>query len=299
MKRWKIKYENGQELLWYSPTRPNLNKDTVNIIDADIISVTEYLNAEYMNYINLIKENSSLITVYQKSNSIREIYQCTYYKGTIYITLSRDISDNVYYDIAYYQEHTKYRILMPVTQTISTPKEVWNLLSIANLEYIVYSHRYYGEPKLSKPKELKNIKSIGNAEFYSKKCNPKIFIQNNDVFIQHTDYFSSVWRSPVNEIGKPLGYYTKKYFNIERKEKFIYADNWGSIVLRNEAWVQLKNVIPLIQTENENIFAEIIINLQKQDKYSDITISEVEFHWRHFWCNVYKCIKTYLSNNNE
>lgn len=292
MKRWKIKYENGQELLWYSSEKPQ----NISIVNSDIINITEYTNTEYMDYINLIQNHCDLLGTYNRNNSIHEIYKGLYYKGTMYIELLKDCLDDTYYDFALYQEHINNRILTPITKTVSNPKEVWNILSIKQPEYIVYSHRYYGEPKLFKPKELKNIKSIGNAEFYPKKCNPKIYIKDNDIYIQHTDYFSSIWKPPVEErVDMPLSYYTKKYFKKERNEKFVYPDGWGSIVLRDEAWIQLKNIIPLIKTENENIFAKTIINLQKYDKYSHLSVSETEMHWYRFWCNVYKCIENYLN----
>lgn len=233
---------------------------------------------------------------YKNNGSIREIYKGLYYKGIIYIELSKDSLDDVYYDFALYQEYINNRISLPITKTMSNPKEVWNILSIKQPEYIIYSHRYYGEPKLQKPKELKNIKSIGNAEFIAKKCNPKVFVKNDDVYVQHTDYFSSMWRPPTDEkIDMPLSYYAKKYFNKKRGEKFVYSDCWGSIVLRNEAWIQLKNVIPLIKTEDEYIFANTVIKLQKGDKYSDLSLNEAETHWHQFWCSVYKCVKDYLS----
>ena len=88
----------------------------------------------------------------------------------------------------------------------------------------------------------------------------------------------------------PLSYYLKKYFNKDRNEKFVYPDGYGDIILRNEAWLLLKDVMPLIQTENKDIFAQKILNMQKRDKYSCIR-SDNRIEWERFWESVYDCLK--------
>lgn len=109
---------------------------------------------------------------------------------------------------------------------MSTPEKVYNLISQERPEYIVYSHRYYGQPKLSKPKELKGIKQLCIADFIPNKCKTPIFVKDNDIWIKHSDYFSSEWRPPEGEnTGMPISYYMKKYFNKERKENlYILMD---------------------------------------------------------------------------
>ena len=111
---------------------------------------------------------------------------------------------------------------------MSTPKEVYEMISMQYPKYIIYSHRYYGEPKLQKPKELKGIKPIGKATYIPKHCEPQVFIKENDVYIRHTDYFSYTWQPPKGErIDMPISYYMNKYFNTKRNEKFVYPDCWG------------------------------------------------------------------------
>lgn len=62
-------------------------------------------------------------------------------------------------------------------------------------------------------------------------------------------------------------------------------------MFRNEAWILLKDIIPMIQTENEVFVAKKILQLQKSsDRYSSIG-SDNEYEWIRFWENVCKCVK--------
>ena len=60
------------------------------------------------------------------------------------------------------------------------PKMIQN-----NLEWIEYSKRFYGEPKLIKPKELKNIKQIASVPFI---ISPKGAIKCSCPFVFITKY---------------------------------------------------------------------------------------------------------------
>ena len=96
----------------------------------------------------------------------------------------------------------------------------------------------------------------------------------------------------------PLSYYMKKYFSKDKRDKFIYPDGWGDIVLRNEAWILLKDIMPLIKTENEVITAQKILKLHQQERnYSHINSSN-ECEWKNCWERVTKYIKNTLEENN-
>lgn len=289
MKRWKLTYIDNTQRLYYSNSCEELSKR------KDIKSIEPYTDDTYMSYIEKIKSHCTLLKQQVHNDIIREYYSCDYNKGNLVIRLSKDISDNIYYDLAAYQEHKTSSFIYPITFTLSTPKKVYELINIPSLEYIVYSHRYYGQPKLSKPKELKNINSIGSATFISKKCNPQIYIKDNDMYIKHTDYFSSLWEPPKGELGNEQSYYLNKYFNINRSKKFIYGDNVASIVLRNEAWILLKNSVQIIKsTDNYLIFVKLIISQQKLDKYSYLNTEDMLTQWENFYMNVYNLVKDYL-----
>lgn len=93
----------------------------------------------------------------------------------------------------------------------------------------------------------------------------------------------------------PTSYYLKKYFNTDKSEKFIYADCWGSIILRNEVWILIKDIIPMIRTEKEILVARKIVKLQKQDKYTPNLTTGAEIEWERFWENVCKVVKENLT----
>lgn len=160
------------------------------------------------------------------------------------------------------------------------------------MRYVEYSFRSYSEPKLAKPKELKGIKNIGSAEFIAKKCNTQVFIEGNNVWIKHTDYFSPTWRHPVGErIDMPLSYYLRKYFGKNKSEKFVYPDGWGEIVLRNDAWIRLDNLVPMCRYKEMN-HTQIAREILQQQKFvvSGMT-DEVCLEWERYWERVVKLVR--------
>lgn len=289
MNRYKITFNNGQTLLLYGQSQTELNTSIWSNDFGGIKSIDLYTDNSYLDYIEKIKAQSEFLG-YDFYH--RECYKCSYYKGYLIIKFSKDKIDNTYYDLALYQEHKNHRILEPLGFIVSDPKEVYNIINAPCPKYIIYSHRYYGQPKLSKPKELKGIKPIGKATYIPKHCEPQVFIKENDVYIKHTDYFSYTWRPPEGErIDMPISYYMSKYFNETRKEKFVYPDGWGSIILRNEAWILLKDILQTMRTENYTTIAQEILELQKKNKYSPSFSVSADMEWIRFWENVCRCVK--------
>lgn len=94
----------------------------------------------------------------------------------------------------------------------------------------VLSSRRYGEPKLKKPAELKGVKPIGSAGF-GPKCKCPVLVKNETVYVKHRDWFSQ-----GISIRTALEYGIVK----KKKNKFVYNDNFGSVVLRNEAWIRIQ-----------------------------------------------------------
>lgn len=293
MNRYKITYTNGQTILIYKKSKEDIDLKLWSNI-GEIESIIPYTDKSHEEYIAKIKQRSEFLG-YDRCNN--EIYKCNCYKGYLIIQLAKDNTDDTYYDYAQYQEYKNSNFIIPITKVRSSPKEIYELINIQEPKYIIHSHRYYGEPKLSKPKELKGIQSIGKAIYISKHCEPQIFIKDNDVYIKHTDYFSYTWQPPKGErIDMPLTYYLEKYFNKSKNNKFAYPDCWGDIILRNEAWILLKDIIHLIETENITLSARKILQLQRYDEYSFIDTSN-ECEWMNFWENVCRCIKVYLEKN--
>lgn len=112
-----------------------------------------------------------------------------------------------------------------------------------DLRLIVHSKRLYGEPKLPKPIELRGVKQAFSVDYIPKKARCGIFVNGDDIWIKHPDYFSASLHGTGDELGAPLGYLAEKYVGKGRKNKFVYGDAWGSVVLRNEAWLRIDNLL--------------------------------------------------------
>jgi hypothetical protein len=109
------------------------------------------------------------------------------------------------------------------------------------LKFVLYSYRAYGDPKLKKPKELKGIKQAFSVDYIPGKCRCPVYLEGNNIWIKHRDYFSPSMKLPTEDIGAPLNVLITKYTDKKKGKKFIYSDAWGDIVLRSEAWIKLEN----------------------------------------------------------
>lgn len=157
----------------------------------------------------------------------------------------------------------------------STPSEFINKYLNNKVEFIEYSVRTYGEPKLSKPKELKGINKSYSIEYIPKKCKCQVFLNGNDVWVKHTDYFSPRLEIESEDLGAPLSVLVDKYMDkSSRKSKFVYDDSWGDIVLRNEAWICIKNLVTQKNTSHPIDILENI--LRQQEKKSRFSLKENE-----------------------
>lgn len=182
-----------------------------------------------------------------------------------------------------------------VTWTVTDLAGIDRLLSLGDMEYTIVSRRFWGEPKLDKLKELKGIKSIGGVDFIPKHSKPQLFIKGNDLYIKHNDYFSYYWQPPKGErIDMPLSYYANKYFSKKTTEKFCYSDCWGSIVLRNEAWLCIKNAVGWAELKNKYRWCRDVFNLQKKNISIKLT-GEFEMNWLRFWEGCYDVLKKELT----
>ena len=95
-------------------------------------------------------------------------------------------------------------------------------------------------------------------------------MNNNDVWIKQGDYFSPALEVEPEDIGAPLKFLVDKYVGENsRKAKFVYDDTWGSIVLRREAWICIKNLVSqkgvLSPTE---IVHEILRQQEKKSRFN-------------------------------
>lgn len=88
----------------------------------------------------------------------------------------------------------------------------------------IVQQRYYGQPKLKKNKFLNSKTQIGTISFL-RRCACKVYEYDGFIYIYHRDWFSS-YISKEEAVRKGI---IDKY-----NRKFVYNDNFGSVVLRNE-----------------------------------------------------------------
>ena len=109
-----------------------------------------------------------------------------------------------------------------------------------------------------------------------------------------------MWRPPAGErVDMPTSYYLNKYFGmICSKDKFIYPDCWGSIILKNECWVVLENLVPLLRFKDMNGLQVARKILQKQKMIVSGMSDEVVLEWERYWERVVKFLRGVLRNEN-
>jgi hypothetical protein len=97
----------------------------------------------------------------------------------------------------------------------------------------ILAERRYGEPKLKTPKELKGIAKAGTVPF-GPKCSCPVYVTDSHIYLKHRDFFS-----PCISLqqAKDSGIINKW------NPKFIYNDNFGSVVLRCEAWLRIPKLL--------------------------------------------------------
>lgn len=296
MKRWEVTY-CGKPFLLYANSPEEIRKEWSNCMDEGS-DIQPYTNNSYQRMIDEIKSKSEFIgeRLGKNQRDKREWYKLKCFCGDVIVRFAVDVTDGEYYTCCEYQVWECNRLIAPITWTMCEIEKFYHkIFNVGRMKYVEYSFRAYGQPKLTKPKELKGVKSIGSAIFIPNHCNPQIFIEGNDVWIKHTDYFSQMWRPPEGErLDMPISYYAKKYFEKTRTEKFIYSDGWGSIVLRNEAWLKLENLVPMCEYR-ELIRTQIAREILKQQKVVIRGMSDsVENEWERFWENVVKVVRGHL-----
>lgn len=175
--------------------------------------------------------------------------------------------------------------------------EIDNLISKYQnwFKFSLVSDRIFGEPKLEKPKELNNIKQSGNISFCRNKCKCPYFIKGNDIYIKHRDYFSKSFEPPIEDIGTPLNVILNKYFNKNKANKFVYSDCWGDVVLRNEAWIKLENIMLFVNDYIPSQLAYMVCQQQKEyHKFED----DLDMEWENFYERLFSKVRKALDNQS-
>jgi hypothetical protein len=241
------------------------------------------IKIDYQDYINLI---------ISQAESIKENYfqtRKTLIVKDMYVSLWYDSDTNEYLNGLQYKRQNE------LCWTWSNPKEFYEkYCNDKDLIFILYSFRQYGEPKLDKPKELKGIKQTASIDYIPKKCKCPMFILGDDVWIQHNDYFSPSMKVSPEDVGMPLGYLASKYCGKDKKNKFIYPDSWGDIVLRQQAWIKIENLIHRLKIHEFelDIVSEICRQQEKLHGFKENELCTTNME--RFWEKVVKESKKYI-----
>lgn len=250
MNRYEVTFSDGKQIKLYYSSVSEVYKNW-----DDILSVREIKDNSHLIYIDKIKASSSDM-VYDYRG--REAYRIDKPMESIFVKLLS--ADGEYLDAIQYQRHIKAGLVVPCLWDMMSPEGFCNQFLKASPKWKVVSERQYGQPKLSKPKELKGIKPIGSVDFIPNKASCAIHVLGDDIYIKHRDYFSSSYCPPEMN-GTPLNVRLEALGVKKKAEKFIYSDSWGDVVLRNEAWLCVKDFVQWIrQIEHEG---DAIRSLQK------------------------------------
>ena len=133
----------------------------------------------------------------------------------------------------------------------------------------IVCERKYGEPKLKKPKCLNNKTLLGSVNFNKTKC--KLWKVENEYYLLVRDWFSPfISFDKAEKLGIINSYY----------KKFIYNDNFGGVVLRNEA------IIKFAREEWQKPYCTANVNLCCQlEKLLNIRETHL---WNYNWLNMFE-----------
>ena len=166
------------------------------------------------------------------------------------------------------------------------------------IEFIHHQVRLYGQPKLKKPKELNKIKQSFSVDYIPKRCRCQCFVVGDDVWVQHRDYFSSPLKIAPEDAGLDKAKIVKKYLGKDVSSgNFVYPDAWASIILKNEAWIVIKNLAYNVRA-GKFILAIKDEILRQQEKLNGFEPYELEVgEMERFWEKVINETERYIEES--
>lgn len=282
--KWNVTLFDGKQLTLFYHSKEDLLKD------FNVISIEKDEDYDYLNYIESILKIKRETKIDYRGREVHIIYK-NY--GCIYFRIHKD--NDLYIDGVTFKVINYNSIVRPITWTVTNVKDFYNkYIDNKELIYEVYSFRKYGQPKLKKPKELKGINQSFSVDFIHNKCKCQCFVKNNDLYIKHKDFFSETMKEGKELFGTSLEYRIKKLGSSKVINKFIYPDRWGSIVLRNEAWIIIKNIKNNISIKSEYELYEELKNEFCKHHKMDIKDLYESTHWNLFLENIIKKYNNYI-----
>lgn len=240
MKRFNIAVGDGKLLALYYPT---MDEAQQHYPDA---AITENNDLSHMEHINHMIASADDCKTVERRGSKVYLLRFNTSVGICLAMLFQDISDGAWYDFCEYQLWKSGAVVVPITKDLSTPAKFCKEFLFPKSEYTVLC---YGRKSITKPASLKGIQKFASVPFEG-RCQCQLFLSGQDLYIKHNDYFSPTY-CRLEDVGTPLSYRMKKYgIKASSRDKFIYADSWGDIVLRRVAWIKISNFVPLVQHLN-------------------------------------------------
>lgn len=96
-------------------------------------------------------------------------------------------------------------------------------------------------------------------------------------------------------MGEPLNVILNKYFNKNKANKFVYSDCWGDVVLRNEAWIKLENIMLFVNDYTPSQLAYMVCQQQKEyHKFED----DLDMEWEYFYEGLFRKLRKTLDNQS-
>lgn len=235
-------------------------------------TITENDDMSYTDCINRILAAAEDCKIEVRNGSTIYLLRLKTFIGDCIVRLSRDSSDETWFNMCRYQLQKKYDTIAYPLQTMSTPAALCKEILFPEPEYTVLCYGYDGK-KISKPTELKGIQNFASIPFEKTyKC--QLFLSGQDLYIKHGDYFSPAFYMNVNE-----GYRRKN-----KSKNLPYNDNWSSSILRRIAWIQITNFVPLIRILNWRQSAETVCSMMR--KYHQLDEGEFSLEWVRFFSDV-------------
>ena len=158
MKTWQTTYL-GKPFILYGNTEQECRDKYSSCIDEGA-SVIPYDNKHELACVQKIRNNSKLLaeTVRPNGYEKREIREIDYFGNVIRLQLSKDLRDDKYYNLCYYQIHNG-RFISPITWTMTSAEQFCSKFHIG--DDIVKQEQGF----VVTPKEIKKIKPV---KFYNK-----------------------------------------------------------------------------------------------------------------------------------
>lgn len=171
-----------------------------------IETITPCRDFEYMQYLEKLIEQSTLIKTEHTAYGSREWYKLSIDGGYIIFRLGKDKEDG-YYDIFEFQEHFAGKFMSPITFTCTNPTDFY-------LDYFSNKESKDVLPdKFISPKELKKTK----AKLFSRKNGEKCWVDSNGYFYSSDNF------SYTNKANK------EEYQKFHDNPNAVLVKEWGGL----------------------------------------------------------------------